>query len=173
MTKHKVAALLVSAGCSAGFWVIPEFEIARRKIDIVWARRTRTTAGKLWAPVAAFEIEGHDAAPGSVEKNADSLLAASQEGASILAMVLFQIGGDGGYWHQIRPTYDPGAVLRGYCRDGGLPATVQTVRDEDLAERISEWLRALGSPRSSPAGWRLRFAVGRARLRRLRLAAKR
>jgi hypothetical protein len=150
MTKHEVAAELVSAGHTAGFCVIPEFETRcpsgkLRKIDIVWARRERITPGKVWTPVAAFEIEGHDVAGDSIAKNADSLCAASQAGARVVAMVLFRIHSDGIRPKGQRALNKTEAMLRGCCRDGGLPSSVEVLLDESLRERLPIWVQNLTS----------------------------
>ena len=149
MSKQEVAALLCREGVEAGLWSVPEFEIASedgktRRIDVVWARRVRRTPGHLWEPIAAFEIEGHGVARDSIRKNADSLTAASRSGAQVLAMVLFQVGPDGKPWLPKRKVVDTVSIL-GSCLDSAASPQIEVVLDENLRERLGEWLQSVGS----------------------------
>jgi len=155
LSKHEVAALLCRAGVEAGFWVIPEFEVrgltgSKRSIDVVWARRCPRDSHRPWAPVAAFEIEGHGVGRGaphaSITKNAESLTAAGALGASVRAMVLFQAGPDGSSWDKGSATDHVPTAQR--LIDRALaelppPQPAEVVLDEQLVMRLSEWQRLL------------------------------
>ncbi|HLJ12053.1 MAG TPA: hypothetical protein VKU82_12740 [Planctomycetaceae bacterium] len=151
MTKHELSAILCRAGVEAGFWVIPEYEIPgeiSRKIDIVWALRTRpivtqlrTPATHLWTPVAAFEIEGHDVDLGkSVPKDAASLSAAAERGAVVLAILLFQVGPSGLPWHRKRSQayHDRVKAKLEECQS---PHKVQLELDQNVRDCLRGWLQ--------------------------------
>lgn len=152
LMKAEVAALLCDAGHRAGFWVIPEFEImgrdqVRRRIDVVWAARQSADGSHVWLPMAAFEIEGHDVAPGSVGKNVDSLQAAVERGALVSAMVLFQAGPDGKRWGRKLTTSGvlrAESLLAGFKQQRSSSCTIEVVLDEQLGERLSTWIQMFG-----------------------------
>jgi hypothetical protein len=153
MTKQEVAAALCRIGIQAGFWSIPEFEIEcaenrYQRIDVVWAERNTRPSGSLWEPVAAFEIEGHDV-DGSILKNAKSLTAAGNEGATVLAMVLFQIAPDRERWHpsaqkgQQKSESRAKEILEKHLKDLVSPYSVEVVLDEQLVEKMESWLQVV------------------------------
>lgn len=153
LTKEEVAAALCDAGHRAGFWSIPEFEIRGldrvcRRIDVVWASRQLLESNHIWLPVAAFEIEGHRVAAGSVRKNVDSLQAAMDRGAVVSAMVLFQVGPDLKPWGRARAatslsraeTYVAQFKLERSSID-----PIEVVLDERLHERLGAWVESVAS----------------------------
>ena len=157
MAKQEVVAALCRAGFLAGLWAVPEFEIDggqgdRRKLDVVWAMRSPRGSGVLWRPIAAFEVEGHNVALSSIEKNADSLLAAANAGASIRAMVLFQVGPGGQPWY---PSRERTSVARSeaHLRQclGAVPHRVEVLLDERLQERLGEWMQVAASQQAAAA----------------------
>lgn len=146
-TKHEVAALLCASALEAGLWPVPEYEIRsadgkRRSIDVVWAARDRTVSGRVWLPVAAFEIEGHGVAraPGSIQKNADSLSVAAVAGARIIAMVLFQVGPSGERWTPVGAPSRAEKLLHEALAARRISCAVEVVMDENLEERIPSWV---------------------------------
>jgi hypothetical protein len=149
LMKAEVAALLCDAGHRAGFWVIPEFEImgrdqVRRRIDVVWAARQIADGKHVWLPMAAFEIEGHDVAPGSVEKNVDSLQAAVDCGAVVSTMVLFQVGPEGKRWGRKLPTSSVSRaerLLAEFKQQRSSNCPIEVVLDEQISGRLSTWVQ--------------------------------
>ena len=146
LTKYEVATALCHVGFGAGLWSIPEFEIqcagGRRTIDVVWARRNTGKTDRLWDPVAAFEIEGHNV-NSRIKKNVESLCAAADAGAKVLAMVLFQVGPNGTLWHPFPNSakvrkFDPAAKLKKL-----LPTEyadrIETVHDANLFKKLEGW----------------------------------
>jgi hypothetical protein len=151
LTKYEVGAALCKAANIAGLWAIPEYEIVlrngkTRKIDVVWARRMPNTSPEIWAPVAAFEIEGRGVHVGSIKKDAESLDKAREAGAVVCAIVLFQAGPDGEIWNEWI-TRDK-AVPRVKSK---LPPTAQldVVLDEGLPKKLPNWARKAQSANQS------------------------
>lgn len=141
MTKQEVAAALCRIGVQAGLWAIPEYQAGTQRIDVVWATRTNA-AGSLWKPIAAFEIEGHNVALKSVYKNAKSLTAAGKAGASILAMVLFQVGPDGRAWHLLgsnKTSVNRAKTILGQAPELDSRYSVEVVLDEQLCDVLKAW----------------------------------
>jgi hypothetical protein len=98
--------------------------------------------------VAAFEIEGHYV-NGSINKNAQSLCAAAEAGAKVLAMVLFQIGPDGKLWYPFSNSakgrkYDRAEMLKQLLPKDYVDQ-VKTVHDVDLFGKLEEWEKKLMS----------------------------
>jgi hypothetical protein len=153
LTKAEVAAALCYAGHQAGFWSIPEFEIhgqggVCRRVDVVWASRQSPDAGHLWRPVAAFEIEGHRVAVGSLKKNVDSLQAAASRGATIRAMILFQVGPNGRPWGNASAATSVSRAehyLQQFKAECGSDAAIQIILDEQLADSLGSWTDSIAS----------------------------
>lgn len=153
LTKEEVAAALCDAGHRAGFWAIPEFEIqgrdrVSRRIDVVWASRLADPSNHIWRPVAAFEIEGHRVAAGSVRKNVDSLQAAMDRGAVVTAMVLFQVGPNRKRWGRAPATTSvlrAEAYLEQFKRERSSTCSIEVVLDEGLGERLASWAQVVAS----------------------------
>ena len=153
LTKEEVAAALCDAGHRAGYWSVPEFEVqgqdgVRRRIDVAWATRQSPDAKSIWRPVAAFEIEGHRVAPGSIRKNVDSLQAAAGRGASVTAMILFQVGPDGKPWGRASvatslPRADKHLQL--FKLERGCGDSIEVVLDERLHDKLSIWVESVAS----------------------------
>lgn len=155
LTKQEVAALLCAEGHRAGFWCVPEFEIdgdkLKRRIDVVWACRDRNSQS-LWQPIAAFEIEGHDVAGESIDKNVDSLGAAKKAKAAVCAMVLFQAGPRGEPWGGkiISKSVDRVARRVSNCHHASLAELgIDVVLDKDLRDRLGPWIEMARSHRLS------------------------
>jgi hypothetical protein len=153
MSKQEVAAALCRIGNEAGLWTIPEFEISTpsgtRRIDVVWARRERKS-DDVWTPVAAFEIEGHNV-NSSIRENAESLIAAGQKGARVLAMILFQAGPKGEPWYpapnssKTRSEERAESLLREVLTELQFDYRdrVETVLDEALVDRLELWMHSV------------------------------
>jgi hypothetical protein len=154
MSKQEVASALCRVGIQAGFWSVPEFELVglegvSRKIDVVWAKRIPRSEGLLWKPIAAFEIEGHNVAHSrkSICKNADSLTAAGNAGALVLAMVLFQVGPSGDPWYlalkgsKERSKTCAEQSLTECLKEMRSTRHVDVVLDENLVEKLESWVQ--------------------------------
>jgi hypothetical protein len=153
LTKEEVAAALCDAGHRAGFWSVPEFEIRGfdqvcRRIDVVWALRQLVDSNHIWLPVAAFEIEGHRVAAGSIQKNVDSLQAAIDRGAIVSAMVLFQVGPDLKPWGRARAATSLSRAetyLARFKQARQSTHPIEVVLDEQLQERLGAWVESVAS----------------------------
>ena len=157
-TKHEVAALLCKAGNVLGFWTVPEYEIVttrgKQKIDVVWAERCGSGSDFVWKLVAAFEIEGNDVSPESIEKDLLSLTEASQAGAVVCAIVLFQVGPDRKAWgRRIQNPVD--RVKEKLSQAGG----IQVLQDEKLWDVLLEWENFIGQQSDEPNAAVLRSAI--------------
>ncbi len=148
---------------------MPEYEAdcpgACRKIDVVWAIRSAGGAS-IWSPVAAFEIEGHPVHRNrkSIVKDADSLTAAGAAGATVLALVLFQVGPGGGAWYARSPADVARVKERNRQRaerrmldslDAMKAKRVDVVLDEQVHALLENWVDAAKRARD-------RFTSGRA-----------